>query len=66
MGRRFYREERRLPSRACLLHDNIMYGSLPNTWTDPLALSAGVGARLALAGGVAVLLWLSVLWAMAA
>ncbi len=35
-------------------------------WSDPLALSAGAGARLLLAAGVAALLWLGVLWAMAA
>ncbi|WP_268237496.1 hypothetical protein [Caldovatus sediminis] len=34
------------------------------TWTDPLALSSGTGARLVLAAGVAALLWLGVLWAM--
>ncbi|WP_255574795.1 hypothetical protein [Caldovatus aquaticus] len=38
----------------------------PSSWTDPLALSAGAGARLGLAGGTAALLWLGVLWAMAA
>ncbi len=33
-------------------------------WSDPLALSAGAGARLALAAALAVLLWLGVFWAM--
>jgi hypothetical protein len=33
---------------------------------DPLALSSGATARLALAGGVAALVWLAVAWAMAA
>jgi hypothetical protein len=31
---------------------------------DPLALSAGAGARLMLAGGVLVVLWAAVAWAM--
>jgi hypothetical protein len=31
---------------------------------DPLALSAGAGARLILAGAVLALLWLAVFWAM--
>jgi hypothetical protein len=31
---------------------------------SPLALSAGAGARLLLAGGIAALLWLGVVWAM--
>jgi hypothetical protein len=35
-------------------------------WTDPLALSAGAGARLILAAAVATALWLGVMWAMAA
>ena len=34
--------------------------------TDPLDLSAGAGARLALAGGVLAVLWAAVAWAMAA
>jgi hypothetical protein len=34
--------------------------------TDPLALSAGAGARLLLAAGVLAALWLAVLWAMGA
>ena len=34
--------------------------------TNPLDLSAGAGARLALAGGVAAVLWAAVAWAMAA
>jgi hypothetical protein len=33
-------------------------------WTDPLSLSAGAAARLALAGTVAALLWLGVAWAL--
>lgn len=33
---------------------------------SPLALSAGAGARLVLAGGIAALLWLAVFWAMQA
>ncbi len=33
---------------------------------NPLALSAGAGARLLLTAGVLGLLWLGVLWAMAA
>jgi hypothetical protein len=33
---------------------------------DPLALSSGAPARLALAGGVAALVWAAVAWAMAA
>ncbi|WP_277751781.1 hypothetical protein [Dankookia rubra] len=33
---------------------------------DPLALSSGAGARLALAGGVAAVLWAAVAWALAA
>ena len=36
------------------------------SWTDPLALSAGTGARLVLAAAVAAVLWAAVLWAMAA
>jgi len=34
-------------------------------WTNPLALSAGAGARLALAAGLSALLWLGVAWALA-
>jgi hypothetical protein len=34
--------------------------------TDPLDLSAGAGARLALAFGVLAVLWAAVAWAMAA
>jgi hypothetical protein len=34
--------------------------------SDPLALSAGAGARLVLAGGVLAGLWAAVAWAMAA
>jgi hypothetical protein len=34
--------------------------------TDPLALSSGAASRLLLAGGVGVLLWAAVAWAMAA
>jgi hypothetical protein len=33
---------------------------------DPLALSSGAGARLALAVGVAALVWAGVAWAVAA
>jgi hypothetical protein len=33
---------------------------------DPLALSAGVAARLVLAGGVIALVWALVAWAVAA
>ncbi len=33
---------------------------------DPLALSSGAVARLALAAGVAAVLWAAVAWAMAA
>lgn len=32
--------------------------------SDPLALSAGAGARLALAGAVLAVLWAAVLWAL--
>ncbi|GGG40707.1 hypothetical protein GCM10010964_30420 [Caldovatus sediminis] len=62
MGGGFYLWGRSLPSRPSLLHDNVMLGHA--TWTDPLALSSGTGARLVLAAGVAALLWLGVLWAM--
>jgi hypothetical protein len=31
---------------------------------DPLAISAGAGARLALAGAVAAALWAAVAWAL--
>jgi hypothetical protein len=34
--------------------------------TNPLALASGATSRLMLAGGVGVVLWLGVLWAMAA
>lgn len=34
--------------------------------SDPLALSAGAGARLLLAAGVLALLWAAVGWALAA
>ena len=33
-------------------------------FTNPLDLSAGAGARLALAAGLLVALWLAVAWAM--
>jgi hypothetical protein len=33
---------------------------------DPLALSSGATSRLLLAGGVGVVLWAAVAWAMAA
>jgi hypothetical protein len=44
-----------------MLCNNIM------AWpfSDPLALSSGAGARLALAGLVASMLWGAVAWAMA-
>ncbi|MDB5371945.1 MAG: hypothetical protein JWP04_587 [Belnapia sp.] len=45
-----------------MLSHNIM--SWP--FSDPLALSAGAGARLLLVGGVLVALWAAVAWAMAA
>ena len=45
-----------------MLCNNIMPWPLP----DPLALSSGAGARLALAGLVAAALWGAVAWAMAA
>lgn len=45
-----------------MLHHNLM--TLP--LTDPLALSSGVASRLVMAGGVAVLLWVAVAWALAA
>jgi hypothetical protein len=32
--------------------------------SNPLALSAGAGARLALAAGLAALLWAAVFWAL--
>jgi hypothetical protein len=35
-------------------------------WTDPLALSAGAGARLLLAAAAATVVWLGVGWAMLA
>jgi hypothetical protein len=34
--------------------------------SDPLALSSGAASRLLLAGGVGVVLWAAVAWAMAA
>ena len=51
-----------LPGRVAMLCNNIM--SWP--FSDPLALSSGAGARLALAAGEAAVLWLAVFWAMAA
>jgi hypothetical protein len=39
---------------------------MPLPWTDPLALHAGAGARLALAAVVAAGLWAAVAWAMGA
>ena len=45
-----------------MLCNNIM----PWPMNDPLALSAGAGARLVLAGLVGVALWMAVAWAMAA
>jgi hypothetical protein len=45
-----------------MLCNNIMHWSFP----DPLALSSGTGARFVLAGGVAVVLWVAVAWAMTA
>ena len=39
----------------------------PTSWvSDPLALSAGAGARLLLAAGVLAALWAAVAWAMSA
>lgn len=43
----------------------LLHNMMPRAWTDPLSLSAGAGARLALAAGVLALLWLGVAWAMA-
>jgi hypothetical protein len=43
-----------------MLSHNIM------SWPDPLDLSSGAAARLALAAVVATGLWLAVAWAMAA
>lgn len=51
-----------MPSGDRMLHHNAMLLRL----TDPLALASGALSRLALAGGVAVVLWAAVLWAMAA
>ena len=62
MGRGPYRRTPALPSARPVLLSNAMR----HPWTDPLALSAGAGARLALAAAVAAALWLGVLWAMAA
>lgn len=45
-----------------MLCNNVM--RLP--WTDPLALSSGAGARMALALTVAAALWAAVAWALAA
>jgi len=45
-----------------MLCNNVM----PLPWTDPLALRAGAGARLALTGIVAAGLWAAVAWAMGA
>jgi hypothetical protein len=36
------------------------------SWSDPLALSAGAGARLWLSAALAALIWVGVAWAMAA
>ncbi len=36
------------------------------SFADPLALASGAASRLVLAGGVGTVLWLGVLWAMAA
>lgn len=47
-----------LPALRRMLFYNIM--------ANPLALSAGAGARLVLAGGISALLWLAVAWAMRA
>jgi hypothetical protein len=41
-----------------VIHDNIMQ--------DPLALSAGIGARLALVTLVAGAVWAATIWALAA
>jgi hypothetical protein len=35
-------------------------------FNDPLALASGAASRLLLAGGVAVVVWAAVAWAMAA
>lgn len=51
-----------MPGHGRMLCNNVML--LP--WTDPLALHAGAGARLALAAAVAAGLWAAVAWAMAA
>ena len=48
-----------------MLSHNIMAWPFPRPWTDPLALSAGAGSRLALAAVVAAGLWAAVAWAMA-
>lgn len=43
-----------------MLCNNVMRWS----FTDPLALASGAGARLALAALVAALVWAGVAWAM--
>ena len=49
-----------------MLCNNIMPPPFRWSFPDPLALSSGAGARLALAGGVAAVLWVAVAWAMTA
>ena len=49
-----------------MLCNNIMLPSFRWSFPDPLALSSGAGARLALAAAVAAGLWAAVAWAMAA
>lgn len=61
-GIRFRVVRPRLPGPGGSLCYTIMQWPLP----DPLALSSGAGARLALAGLVAGLLWAAVAWALAA
>ena len=48
-----------------MLCNNIMLPAARRSFSDPLALSSGAGARLVLAGGVAAVLWVAVAWAMA-
>ena len=51
-----------MPSANAMLYHNAM----PFRLTDPLALSSGAAARLALAAAVGAVLWAAVAWAMAA
>lgn len=55
-----------LPAAKRVLCNNIMPAFPDWPVSDPLALSSGIAARLALAGGIAALLWVAVAWAMAA